>query len=338
MRLIDAQHIRSSNLQLTKFIAAIMVIISHSFVLCTGSVSGDWIYRISDGQLTMGYVAVSIFFLCGGFLIAKSAERLSTFSSYWKTRALRIFPPLFFTVILCIVIGGLFLTQLPPKQYWTAPQTWRYLLNALLIPQHELPGVFANAPYNSTVNGSLWTLPVEFLCYIACFIFYKTGFLRKGKFCLTIPLAVITTLFSFYVSDKIPTLFTALSPCLFFYIGMTYYVYHDKIILNKKYFLMSVCLFVLFSVFHLHRLGMFLCFPYIMFTFWFGARQLPRKLAYIGNFSYGIYLLGFPVQQTIIYLFNNKISPLYNALFSIPLAVLTGALLYYIAEYRKKPN
>ncbi len=165
-------------------------------------------------------------------------------------------------------------------------------LNALLIPQHELPGVFANAPYNSTVNGSLWTLPVEFLCYIACFIFYKTGFLRKGKFCLTIPLAVITTLFSFYVSDKIPTLFTALSPCLFFYIGMTYYVYHDKIILNKKYFLMSVCLFVLFSVFHLHRLGMFLCFPYIMFTFWFGARQLPRKLAYIGNFSYGIYLFG----------------------------------------------
>ncbi len=32
MRLIDAQHIRSSNLQLTKFIAAIMVIISHSFL------------------------------------------------------------------------------------------------------------------------------------------------------------------------------------------------------------------------------------------------------------------------------------------------------------------
>ena len=140
MRLIDAQHIRSSNLQLTKFIAAIMVIISHSFVLCTGSVSGDWIYRISDGQLTMGYVAVSIFFLCGGFLIAKSAERLSTFSSYWKTRALRIFPPLFFTVILCIVIGGLFLTQLPPKQYWTAPQTWRYLFKCTPHSAARTPG------------------------------------------------------------------------------------------------------------------------------------------------------------------------------------------------------
>ena len=63
---------KSSNLQLTRFIAATLVMFAHAFVLSTGVSDGDWFLIITKNQLGMGAIAVSIFFLCGGFLICKS--------------------------------------------------------------------------------------------------------------------------------------------------------------------------------------------------------------------------------------------------------------------------
>ena len=42
----------------------------------------------------------------------------------------------------------------------------RYLYNIILYPIFNMPGVFTNNPYPVTINGSLWTLPVEVFCYL----------------------------------------------------------------------------------------------------------------------------------------------------------------------------
>lgn len=56
---------RSYNLEVMRFIAALLVIISHSFTLTQGSTQNEWLVVLTRNQLTFGALAVALFFLCG---------------------------------------------------------------------------------------------------------------------------------------------------------------------------------------------------------------------------------------------------------------------------------
>ena len=186
-KLNEMIHIRNNNLALMQFISSILVIFSHSYPIAADNI--DILGRTTKGTFTFGGIAVSFFFLTGGFYIAKSMERKKTAKNFFKARALRIFPPLIVVVMISIIMGG-FITEYSFSQYWKSPKTWKYLGNCIFILQHKLPGVFLNNPYNSTINGSLWTLPVEFLCYIACYVFYKLKLLSK-RFYISLPVILL---------------------------------------------------------------------------------------------------------------------------------------------------
>ncbi len=57
---------KSTNLHFSRFIAAILVIFSHSFVITQGKVSDEWLFKLTKGQLDFGALAVAVFFLGGG--------------------------------------------------------------------------------------------------------------------------------------------------------------------------------------------------------------------------------------------------------------------------------
>lgn len=180
-KLVDIKG-KSNNLQALRFIAAVMVIISHSFSVGMGDSSKEWFIILTNGQLSMGNLAVAVFFCAGGYLIAKSMCKAKKFSTYFKARINRIFPLLIIVVGLSMFLLGPIMTNLNLKDYMSDVTLYKYALNGLLIPVHELPGVFSNNIYGPTVNGSLWTLPVEFLCYIGCFLLYKLQMLKKKFF------------------------------------------------------------------------------------------------------------------------------------------------------------
>ena len=62
---------RNNNLNLIRFIAAILVIYSHSYPIGTGTDAGEPLMRVSSGQIGFGSLAVCVFFVFGGFLICK---------------------------------------------------------------------------------------------------------------------------------------------------------------------------------------------------------------------------------------------------------------------------
>lgn len=322
---------RSENLQFVRFLAAVFVIVAHAYVLCTGSNAGDWMIRLTGGQLTLGHIAVSVFFFCSGLLIAKSAERTKHFIPYIKARALRIFPSLCFVTVFVMIAGG-FGSELGLREYWMQGETWRYLLNCGMILQHNLPGVFENAPYVSTVNGALWTLPVECVCYIGCFLFYCARFMKKRKFSVTIPLVTVFVLLVYYFAADNAVLLSALSACFFFYIGMAYYVYRDCVVLRWQYAVIAGAALGVSVVFRIAVWGLFLCFPYILLVLWYGAPQISPMISAVGNFSYGMYLWGFPIQQAVIYFSGDHMSPAANILASLPLSMILGAVTFYLCE------
>lgn len=166
---------KSTNLHFSRFIAAVLVIFSHSFVITQGKITSEWLYIITKGQLDFGALAVAVFFLGGGYLSAGVMNKYSSLKRYLTTRLVRILPALIFVVICCVLAGSI-ISSYSFSEYFENAETYRYLLNGFMILQHNLPGVFEEAVYTSTVNGSLWTLPVEFLCNIMCYLMFRLGF------------------------------------------------------------------------------------------------------------------------------------------------------------------
>src|SRR5262249_8204031 len=84
-------------------------------------------------------------------------------------RALRIFPGLFVATTLSAFVLAPLVTTLSPGAYLSSPAPWEYVLGNTLLDQtvHELPGVmFVNNPVGLEINGSLWTLRLEFTMYL----------------------------------------------------------------------------------------------------------------------------------------------------------------------------
>ena len=185
IKLSDVAKSRVNNLNFIRFIAALMVIVSHCYSVVLGGDAGSYLLKVTGDRLSPGGVSVGVFFLFGGFLIARSCEHYPEPKKFFSVRVLRLFPELLFVVILTAFVLGPILSALSPAEYFTNPQTYKYLLNGALIMVHQLPGVFTNNPSGDVVNAALWTLPVEFICYVLCFISYvsKSG-VRLFPYCL----------------------------------------------------------------------------------------------------------------------------------------------------------
>ena len=243
MYLSELSKDRNNNLDIMRFFAAVCVIISHSIPLSKGEEYADFISVYTSGSLSIGGIAVGIFFVAGGFLISKSMERVKTAKDFFSSRCIRIFPPLIFVILISVFVLGPVLTQLPLVSYFINKNTYLYLINMILIPVHALPGVFENNIYPEVVNGPLWTLPVEFICYILCFLAFKTKFFNKKNYLYTIPLATVICALVLYLNNSFFT--SVIRPVLLFYIGFGMYVLRDYIKLSAKYNFLAIIIFIL---------------------------------------------------------------------------------------------
>ncbi len=322
---------KSTNLHITRFLAAVLVIFSHSFALTQGNGDQEWLWILTGGQLDMGALAVSVFFLCGGYLTARSMNRYTGFCRYLLLRLGRIIPSLMFVVVCSVLTGGV-ISTLSAKDYFTDSMTFRYLLNGFMILQHDLPGVFEEAKYASTVNGALWTLPVEFICNIGCFVAMKLGLLEKKTFKFTFPIVVTGCILVYIAGSRISVIRAVIRPCLLFYVGMIYWIYREKIVPDIRIAWLSLALLPVCSIFRVLNPGMILFFPYAMMTFWFGSRQHFEKASKLGDYSYAMYLWGFPVQQFVCERSGWEMSPYLNSLISIPVAFILAVLTYHMIE------
>ena len=74
IKLSDVATSRVNNLNFIRFVAALMVIVSHCYSVVLGGDAGSYLLKLTGDRLSPGGVSVGIFFLFGGFLIARSCE------------------------------------------------------------------------------------------------------------------------------------------------------------------------------------------------------------------------------------------------------------------------
>lgn len=148
-----------------RLLAAWLVLFSHSYSL-SGMSEREPLLRWT-GQETLGGVGLAVFFVLSGYLVTLSWQRAPRLGSFVVKRALRIFPALAVVTVLSVFLLGPLLTTWSGERYWASNETWKYLRNVVgWRMSYTLPGVFETNPGNQAVNGSLWSLPLELRCYV----------------------------------------------------------------------------------------------------------------------------------------------------------------------------
>lgn len=145
-----------------RLIAAALVVVHHARVL-----NGAAPWMIGWGP-DPGALGVGIFFVISGYLVTASLRRTPGVGVFLAKRVLRIAPGLLAALLLTALVLGPLVSDLPVADYFGDAAPLLYVLKnlSLYAVTYDLPGVFADAPYPNVVNGSLWSLRLEFTAYL----------------------------------------------------------------------------------------------------------------------------------------------------------------------------
>lgn len=284
------------------------------------------------GWNTVGGLGVSVFFFLSGFLVWSSWARDPDVYRFFLRRALRIFPGLWMLVLPTVVVLGPLLTPLPLPSYFENPQTWRYLGNAFLWTGYTLPGVFVDNPYPATVNGSLWTLPIEFFCYgIAVAVGCCVRRWPRWEVPLVLT-AIICALCASWLGpsvlgERLNTHFEMIA-CFFWGAGYAVFSRLSDGVLSYRTRQWGLLLLLASSAMGargFERTAVLICAASIVWGALhtdIGARVTDK----LGDISYGVYIFAFPVQQCVVMWGRNRDWSLeLHLIFSL---VLTGIFAY----------
>lgn len=341
---------RNNNFDLLRLFAAILVLFSHCYPL-TGSAI-EPLVKFTHGFDTFGGMAVACFFVISGFLITRSYLQHNSLFGYFSARILRIFPALLIAVLFAAFIIGPLVTTLPLREYFKSHELFTYVIdNSYLHMNYVLPSVFVNNPYANAVNGSLWTLPLEFGMYILVAIAGIVGLLKRRNFAL---IALMLVLVGYFVALSFVHMLPAvlqhviepahLDPILCFAFGAIAYIWRDKIILHPRGIVVGITGLALINVLNINPVA-FRALFYLTFAYsilWFAYQSVASRpspvswskgswLTRYGDFSYGIYIFAFPVQQTVMH-YLHFTSPWLLFVTALPVTYGLAVCSWYLIE------
>lgn len=239
-----------------------------------------------------------MFFALSGFLVAGSLDRSHSFLRFMVLRFLRIFPALCIVVVLSAVVLGPLITVYSIKDYFSDPLFGKYFLTLLGIVQNELPGVFVSNPFPTIVNGQLWTIPREMLCYTILGCASVVGIFRRPYIFLFLAL-IGQLLFAFRVAFGDPIIWGNVPPnvlYLCFFAGSTFYLFKNVIPFHLGAAMTALTTSII--IIYIPGGAYFVAFPVAYATVCLGLLSPPKTfLVKTGDYSYGLYLFAFPIQQ-----------------------------------------
>lgn len=330
---------RQNNFDFLRVVFALSVIISHAFPLYGLPITDDWLYK-ATGTVEFSDLGLGGFFCISGYLVSQSASRSPGYRNFIWKRVLRIFPGLIVMTLLTALISGA--VAVGSWSYYGNLSVYSYILRDILLfnIQYTIPGVFESNPTPGIINGSLWTIPYEFLFYLLFFVFFINARITKlvKLGCVALfPLLFAIRLRYPDMGYHLPgtTIIANLTVhfALWFIAGMLLsfsYEYWKKY--KRQIAAVSFAMLLLLFTHMMPFQALYIIFP--VFVLSFGTMRSPiiSRLDKIGDPSYGIYIYGYVIQQSLIYFFSPDFAGFLIA--SLLLSIAFGYASWYGIEKR----
>jgi peptidoglycan/LPS O-acetylase OafA/YrhL len=315
-----------------RMILALGVLLGHSYVVNLGEGIPE---PLSMFDMTISYVAVNGFFILSGLLITRSIDRNPDLIRYFSARALRLYPAMVVCVLLASFVFGPLVSALPPAEYYTNPQLWKYICDVLTFGDTAggPPQIFPGNPFEGEWAASLWTLRFEALAYAGTAVLAFLGLSRSRTLMLALFVTSVS-LFFFVRMDVVPVPEQLLDLTRFattYMLGAVLYCYRDQVRLSWSLGLGITAIAICFGPFASFEIMLnFLLAAWVLLI---GFAKIPGRvhLSRMPDFSYGVYIWQWPVMQALWY-FDIARDPAMTMLLAIPGSILMGAISWYTLE------
>ena len=324
---------RQNGFTFLRLCAAGFVLVTHSYVLLERG--NDPLARLTR-YVPFSALGVDVFFAISGYLICQSLLRQPSPRAYLINRCLRILPALAMVIVVTTFAIGPLLTS--RSEYWQSGQTYYFLLGIFIYPwQGFLPGVFAGNPVQ-VVNGSLWTLPLEWTCYMLLLAVSWCGALNWRSLVLLTGGSLVIHLadpflthqlivgMEFLHLNRLSTIF--FGGALLATLGSR--VTYSQTAAAVAVVLILVALWCGQIYWHRFAAVYILLLPYVVVTIALSLRRLGWLNRW--DISYGFYLYAFVVQQCVIFGFGREISVFHLTAISVIGTAFCGILSWFFVE------
>jgi peptidoglycan/LPS O-acetylase OafA/YrhL len=310
---------------------ALSIVVWHSVTICYGP-SAEAYFWMGPPRPVVAALLPS-FFALSGFLVAGSLER-NNIPEFLTLRVTRIFPALAVEVLISAIIIGPLLTTVAWRKYFSSHEFISYFLNLFGNIHYFLPNVFTNNPTPNYVNAQLWTVPIELYCYLFLTASAMFGIVRikNGLLVGALSIVMILTVSAQFKLTPLPpfspdTGFLTIS----FLFGVSLYLMRGQVTYSWLFFSISLSMYLIFCM---NQNFIYLSALPLTYIVVFLGLQNPPKIALIrgADYSYGVYLYGYPLQQTVSYLFPSHRFWYFNALSGVALALGLAYLSWTFVE------
>ena len=346
---LEEKYDRKNNIfDYIRILLAIAVIVAHCYTLFFGAGVTDPITQKILCTESLGGFAVCGFFILSGFMITQSKINSKSNKEFILKRIIRIFPALIVMLLLTVFVLGPIVYNGNISDYFKNSTVWKYLIQNINLfgnTAYSIEGVFENNPYPSAINGSLWSLKHEFIAYLVLIVLSCCSMLKNKKAMLGITTVSVliyilninlSPIFSFLNNiGVVAEISQFVKLIMYFLIGATIYLYKDKIKMNFKYFIFACIILLLGISLNATKYVLILTLPYILM--YIGTFKFKRNLlGEIGDFSYGLYIYAFPIQQLIVFYLKDKINIWMYILLSIVLTSVIAIITTYLIDNNTK--
>lgn len=303
-----------------RLLLALGIVVFHSFTITSRTSALPPFFAAT------AWLILPAFFALSGYLVTASAARCKSLSEFLLLRGMRLLPALTIVVLVSALVFGPLLSNLPVSEYFSSRLVPDYLKNILAAPQYHLPGLFEGNPRAGVVNGSLWTISIEITCYALLCV---AALLSRGR-TMTIGILCFLVIMLF---PRIP------------FVGLAFaWIPAKELVLS---FFCGALINRLSHVIPFHTMIGVACmiasltlafyqspmvaFPLAYVVVFIGLRSIPLWIT-SADYSYGIYLVGYPLQQMNLHLSPLATSWWGNLLLSGPLAVIAAIAIWHCIE------
>ena len=339
---------------LLRHLLSVIILAFHSYVLAFGG-NGNIGYTKGALLATAGHLTtkqlviealrpglfalVGMFFALSGFLVLGSALRTRDTRQFFTLRGLRILPALCTEVALSAFILGPVVTEAPLAGYFSSGLTYSYFGNIVGMIQYELPGVFTHNPLPNIVNVNLWTLHAEFFCYLMMGALMISGLLYRTWL---VSWLIVAAVIGAGIVAAIPALglparfeathFQSWFLVVMFALGMLFALHQSRIPIN-----IWLCAACVVGYFVLMVTGLCDALAGVLLTYvmlYLGACSFTWFDRLVkDDCSYGIYLYGYPITQTVVFMLGDRLQAVSGAPRLVIVASLSISITFAFALF-----